>query len=304
MPICNQIGFVIPTRNRRRELARLLESLALQSCVKSRVVVVASGGDVRDLIGLYQERLNISHVFSDVPGQIYQRNIGISILISGGYDYIGFLDDDVALADGAIDALNRMIRKKIDAGEWNFGVGLNILNYPGIKANRYYWLQRVLDRVGKSPGSITRSGMNTAIANIEQDIKTSWLGGGYTVWAASILLQFPQQPCKESYAGAEDLLFSYPIGKSYGLYVCAEAGIFIEENIDTDTNVIAKKAEAITKARLRFCAQYPEFSVGFSIFFNMIYYLLILFMPGRLSRYESYGFIRGVYSHMMQKGQT
>jgi hypothetical protein len=131
---------------------------------------------------------------------------------------VGFLDDDLVLEP---DALERMIEFWNRAEPDTAGVGFNIVDATPYRAS---WLARLLV-AQPAPGRVLRSGYNSRIDAIEQDIRSQWLGGGYTVWRRDILAQYRQPELKTRWAIGEDLRFSYPVGKRHPLYVCAAARV-------------------------------------------------------------------------------
>ena len=218
------LAWLIPTKDRPTLLQSLLESLAAQTIPCGRVVVVATGTRVEDVVASFASRLPVSYFHSELPGQIRQRNLGLSQL-DATTPLVGFLDDDLLLEP---DALERMVEfwNKVEAE--TAGVGFNIVNAPPENASG---LQRLI--VGtRDSGRITASGYNTRIDGIARDIRTQWLGGGYTVWRRDILEQYRQPELRTRWAIGEDIRFSYPVGKHHPLYVCAAAKVRLVPTFD------------------------------------------------------------------------
>ena len=217
------LAWLIPTKDRPAHLRSLLDSLAAQTVACGRVIVVASGASVEDLVTGYRDRLPVAYFHSE-PGQIRQRNLGLGEL-DDSTPLVGFLDDDLVLEP---DALEQMI------GFWNradadtAGVGFNILNAPAYRASG---LARLI-LPSPQPGRVLRSGYNARIDGIERDIRTQWLGGGYTVWRRDILDAYRQPELKTRWAIGEDIRFSYPVGKAHPLYVCADAKVSLVPTFD------------------------------------------------------------------------
>ena len=76
-----------------------------------------------------------------------------------------------------------------------------------------------------------KSGFNTSVSNISENIQVQWLNGGSTVWRQNILQEYTMKEINTSWAVCEDLIFSYPLGKEFPLYVCSGATVEIEEEI-------------------------------------------------------------------------
>jgi hypothetical protein len=186
---------------------------------------VDGGKSAKDIVNGFSDSLPVEYYECYPPGQIRQRNIGRDLLNERTL-LVGFLDDDMVLEPEALE-------KMIDF--WNHidvntaGVGFNMVNSPAYSYSR---LRTLLSMSNCNPGRVLSSGGNVPFQNISSDIRTQWLGGGYTVWRREILKEFPQDNLNTRWAVGEDLRFSYPIGKKYPLYVCAEAKVRHEHVYD------------------------------------------------------------------------
>lgn len=223
--VATDLAFVVPTKDRHAQLERLLESLARQTQTCGRIVVVDGGRSAESVVSGFQGRLTLDYILCPVPGQIRQRNMGIEAL-GARFKLVGFLDDDLVLES---DALERMTEFWNRAEKSTAGVGFNITN---VEPLRHSPVLGLFFMSVNTPGKVLKSGYNVGFANIPTDIRVQWLGGGYTVWRSSILLQFPQETLNTRWAIGEDLRFSYPIGKKYPLSVCAGARVRHEHVFD------------------------------------------------------------------------
>jgi len=219
------MAILIPTKDRSSDLNRILESLALQTKIPGSIIIIDGGKSIKDLVYGYRDSLKIDYYQRHPPGQIRQRNYGI-LKIGNEISLVCFLDDDLVLEP---DAIERMINywNNIEIG--TAGVSFNITNAQLIKTSI---IQRLFFMNPLMPGQVQISGYNSRIDNISNDIKTQWLGGGYTVWKKKILMKYPQEELHTRWAIGEDLRYSYPIGKLYPLYVCAEAKVRHESVYD------------------------------------------------------------------------
>jgi len=295
------LGLVIPTRNNPKKLESTLAGLATQQAGNLRIVVVSSGESVSQTIALFESHLKIDHVHSDRPGQIYQRNIGIAKLQREGARYIGFWDDDVVPLPNCLLSITKFIEEKTAEGLVDFGVGLNITNELALNDAPFSNLQRLLGRVGSRPGQVTVTGMNSSIAQLSSNINTEWLGGGYTIWSANILKLYPQKPMNTLHAAGEDLIYSYPTGKVFPLFVCADAKV-IHNSDRRETWETAKfREERATVARLYFCSQHEELSTTLYTLSEITYRLIFLLIPGRFAIPKLLGFVRGLKRHYFGK---
>ena len=294
-----KLAFVIPTKDRPAKLATLLDSLCAQKPRTSlRIIVVASGQDVKDVIAGYKDRLCISYIYSDHPGQILQRNLGIDKLLEANVDFIGFLDDDIVFEKDSIECMVSFLRAKAQLHNTQFGTGFNVVEEESTFDLPYYWLRRALLRVGNRPGEITKAGLNTSITNVEDNCVVQWLGGGFTVWGREILCQFRQAPINTKHAACEDLIYSYPIGKMYPLFICADAKVYHDDEEPNNLKRISYLTKKQTLARLLFCQQHKEFSVSLMITSGVIFCSLLLLGPkGKRGLGEFLGFWAGLFAY-------
>lgn len=223
--VVTDLAFVVPTKDRPAQVAKLLESLSRQTQACGRIVVVDGGESVEHVIADFRGQLTIDYIHCPVPGQIKQRNMGIGIL-GTKYKLVGFLDDDLVLEP---DALGKMIEFWNRVEDDTAGVGFNITNVPPFRHSHILSLFFMSSEIS---GRVLKSGYNVSIGHVPADVRTQWLGGGYTVWRSNIIEQFPQDLLNTRWAIGEDLRFSYPIGKRYPLYLCANARVRHEHVFD------------------------------------------------------------------------
>lgn len=248
------LAWLIPTKDRPAHVRSLLDSLAAQTLPCGRVIVVASGANIEDVVTGYSGRLPVAYFHCEPPGQIRQRNLGIRQL-DASTPLVGFLDDDLVLEP---DALERMIECWNRIEPHAAGVGFNIVNAPAYRAP---WPASLLLRPPRQ-GRVLRSGYNARIDGIEQDIRTQWLGGGYTVWKREILEEYRQPELKTRWAIGEDIRFSYPVGKRHPLYVCAAAKVRLVPTFDQAPPgaVHRYRGRKGTLAAFYFASLHPELS--------------------------------------------
>lgn len=212
------LAFLIPTKDRPENVKALLESLVAQTVACGRVIVIDGGESIEVLVAGYRGRLPVDYYPCRPPGQIRQRNLGISKLDEKA-PLVGFLDDDLTLEP---DALEKMIAFWNSVEADTAGVGFNLVNAPLYRAS---FLGRLFLMDSSVPGRVLSSGYNSRIDSIDADLRTQWLGGGYTVWKRETLEKHPQPELNTRWAIGEDLRFSYPIGKIHPLHVCAAAKV-------------------------------------------------------------------------------
>lgn len=221
----SDLAVLVPTKDRPHKLRALLESIATQSVPCGRIIIVDGGESVRDTVSDFSGRLPVEHYVCDPPGQIRQRNMGIALL-DDRTPLVATLDDDIVLLPTAVEHMVRF---------WNAcdpdtaGVSFNIINLP--KAN-HSWVTGIFGLTGPEQGRVLRSGRSTPILSVSADLRAQWLCGGATVWRQQILRTFSNPERQTAWAMAEDLLFSYPIGKLYPLFVSADAEVRHEHVFD------------------------------------------------------------------------
>jgi glycosyltransferase involved in cell wall biosynthesis len=219
------LALVIPTKDRPEKIHTLFESIKIQAIQCGRIIVVDGGKSVKDIVLSFGDSLPVEYYECNPPGQIRQRKVGIAQL-ENNTPLVGFIDDDLVLERGALE---NMIAFWNRADVHTAGVGFNITN---TSSPRHSFLRNLTLLSSPVPGKILLSGINVNYFNISNDIRTQFLGGGYTIWKRSILDEFPQENLNTRWAWGEDVRFSYPIGKKYPLYVCADAKVRHEHVYD------------------------------------------------------------------------
>jgi hypothetical protein len=113
------------------------------------------------------------------------------------------------------------------------GVGFNIVNQVG---HQHTWLRGIFGVSVPEPGRVLKNGLNISISNVKHDIRSEWLTGGATTWRQDILQNYPHEEICSKWAFSEDLIFSYPIGKIYPLYISKDANVEIDNLISYTEN--------------------------------------------------------------------
>lgn len=216
-----ELAIIIPTKDRPKELNRLLNSIIKQETEIGKVIIVFSGEDINFIVEKYKKLIPIISIRSN-PGQIHQRNKGISLL-DDKIKLVACIDDDLVFKR---NAFLEMMKFWNETHPETAGVGFNIIN---LKKPKSFLLMNYLKIKSDVPGKILKNGSNTWITNIDSDIKTEWLNGGATVWKKTILKKYKNKEIKSEWACFEDVIFSYPLSKKYSMYVCADAKVVVDE---------------------------------------------------------------------------
>jgi glycosyltransferase involved in cell wall biosynthesis len=248
------LAVVIPTYNRPEKVRDLLDSLARQNEAIARILIIDGGESVEDVVSAYADRLPVEYFACNPPGQIRQRNYGISML-EPSTPLVASLDDDIVLEPGAIQSMIDFWNGAIDQPA---AVAFNITNSP---KHRYSRLKALLNMSAKKEGYLLKSGYNTGFGNVNADIKIQYVYGGASVWRLDILKKFPHREIKSKWATCEDLIYSYPIGKLFPLYVCAAAKVRHEHVYLNRKDPLARyRGKNSLLWRLYFIESNPEFS--------------------------------------------
>ena len=102
--IGQDLAFIIPTKDRPKQVQTVLESIAKQSTPCGRIIIVNGGQSVQDIVMRFADRLPVEYYECHPPGQIRQRNMGISLL-DDRTPLVGSLDDDIVLEPKALESM-------------------------------------------------------------------------------------------------------------------------------------------------------------------------------------------------------
>lgn len=248
------VAFIIPTKDRPDKMKNLLDSLARQTIGCGRVIIVDGGQSVKNIVMGFSGCLPVEYYECHPPGQIRQRNMAISLL-NDQTPLVGFLDDDIVLEPRALEAMITFWNKcEPDTA----GVSFNIVNnHP----YRHSWMRAVIGMSSPQQGRVLRSGYNVATSPVISNLKTQWLCGGATVWKREILQKFINKEVCSRWAICEDVIFSYPIGKKFPLYVCNDARVRHEHVYDHTAKMKYRYyGRTVTLWRLYFVESHAELS--------------------------------------------
>ncbi len=250
----HDLAIIIPTYNRPEKMNNILNSLAMQSQPCGRIIVVDGGRSVEGVISSFADRLPVDYHRCTPPGQIRQRNFGISLL-DAETRLVAYFDDDIVLEPDAIEVMIEFLN---NSDPDTAGAGFNMINLP---VHRHSFLKALFGMSSPQQGRVLQSGFNVTIANAQTDFKSQWLCGGATVWKTEILTKFLNREINSRWAAAEDLIFSYPIGKKYPLYICAKARVRHEHIQDHKAdNKYRYYGRTLTLWHLAFIEQHAELS--------------------------------------------
>jgi GT2 family glycosyltransferase len=216
-----KIALIIATKDRPEELHNLLASVKAQSRTPDQVIIVdggllPAGRIIRGFNTLPTTYLNLSP-----PSAARQRNAGIDCT-DPNVDFVGFLDDDVVLEAGSLEAMLSFWEKApLNLG----GAAFNHLNHPPVDMNRLQ-TSRCSERLGlygRRTGRVFPSGFQSMIGYTNRMEYTQWLPSTAVVWRKEVIRTHRFDEWFGGYSYLEDLDFSYRVGKAFGLAVAPEA---------------------------------------------------------------------------------
>jgi glycosyltransferase involved in cell wall biosynthesis len=297
------LAFIIPTKDRPEKVKTVLDSIARQTVPCGRIIVVDGGQSVKDIVMSFSDRLPVEYYACYPPGQILQRNMGISLL-DERTPLVASLDDDIVLEPFSLEAMiafwNRCTHKPA-------AVAFNIVNNP---RHRYSWPKALLNMSVPEEGCVLKSGYNTAFGDVDRDLKVQWVYGGATVWQQNVLKKYPQHNIISRWATCEDMIYSYPISKKMPLYVCAGARVRHEHIYSNRKDPYAQyRGKNVILWRLYFIQSNPELSAPLFLFTQAVTIPLRL-IRGPFSRNRNEvqyalgqveGFILGIYYLLRKK---
>jgi len=208
-------AIIIPTKDRPLQVKRHLQSLVDQNCELGRVIVVASGQNIKDIVLDFKDSLPVEYYMGE-SGQITQRNFGIKLLGKES-KFVAFLNDDCIFQNNSLKHMINFIRSVDDE---TAGISFNRILVDNNE------MPLLMDKIFRlKSGEVNSLGIAKPIINLKNNKQVNFLHGGYTIWKRHILEKYYQEPINSSWAQSEDLRYSYPIGKKYKLFVCSKAKI-------------------------------------------------------------------------------
>ena len=243
---------LVATRNRPEALANLLASLETLDLQPIEVVIVSSGLSINHTLGQFGT-LNIKHAHTQKRGQIWQKQLGIT-LISETSDWVMFLDDDLTLFPDTVSKLFECLNE-VENQEEILGIGLR--QYPVQQLSSSQRLTLGFMRLSK-PGTITRSSVNTNYMYGNRILYTSWLNGA-SMWRKSVLPLYSFEILNSPTSYCEDLIFSYRVSKKGKLVASPNAYFQFQSQSHLQiTSLTNFRATVFWKAY--FILDNPEFS--------------------------------------------
>jgi glycosyltransferase involved in cell wall biosynthesis len=213
------LSIVIGTRHRPDSLRRCLDSVIGQTVRPDEVVLVDDGAldpapyvSMLEAAGIAAPYFNKSHD----PGLTKSRNLGIR---NSRGSIVMFLDDDVVLHPGYIEAILDVYARHPDAG----GVGGRLDDEP------LAWPKRLLLRFflldSKREGAVLPNGVGVLVRGIEQVTDVEWFSGCNMSYRREVFDRFMFDEGFGGNGWGDDRDFSYAVSRSFRLLAAPGAGL-------------------------------------------------------------------------------
>jgi len=212
------ITIIIPSRNRKVLLKKLVNNLILNFKQIDQIIIVDSS-DKAESKAKFLANKKILYVHSKIKSAAIQRNIGLT-LVQPNCKYVAFLDDDVSPPLNYFTDLIALLKSRKAAGV--SGVAKNPNIHKSKKTNKVFEAYRKLFFLDSNKeGVVLNSGVNVPIKNISKAnpiVECKWLIG-CAVWNYQKINRFQFDNRFYGQSLGEDVLFSLKVSKYGKLFV-------------------------------------------------------------------------------------
>jgi GT2 family glycosyltransferase len=218
------ISLIVATKDRLDDLRHLLESLQKQTQGPDEIVLVdASIVTVETIIAEFPG-LSIRYLRHWPPSAAAQRNAGIKACDPAS-TLIGFADDDTVFE---ADAFARMQDFWEHAAPEVLGASFNMRNCPkqDNRTIKRSVLAETLGLYSSRPGSVSPSGWQTILGEVEETQFVEWVPTGAVLFRRQVFEEHAFDEFFKSYSYLEDLDFGYSISRTGRLAIVADAGFW------------------------------------------------------------------------------
>jgi GT2 family glycosyltransferase len=229
----NKTSLIIPTKNRSDHLIKLLNRLKTLDLNFNELLIVDSSDNFHShKISFECKKRNIKY-FKTKASTSFQRNFGINHINQN--EFVMFMDDDVILLDDTFEKMNNCIEKF--SNDKNIGgFGFNQIEYKKenvIDKFKSLKLFEYLNIYPSTPGKIAKSGWQSKIMNLENDILGDWVFTTMCIYKFEDIREFKFDETFGEYSYLEDLDFSLNLmNKNKKIYISSDAKFLHPENID------------------------------------------------------------------------
>ena len=284
-----KVAVIIPTRNRRESLLKLLKSLKYQLLLPVVVLVVDSSDEII-CPSDYNFEKNIKILVSNRKSAAHQRNLGIRTILTEYpfIDFVSFLDDDVEISS---DYLRRSISQLVEH--------IDVVGVSGIAraTNNIYSSKSLVSRLvlaRHKAGSISKSLINISPCSLKEISYVDWLIG-CSSWKRAVFNYTLFEDDFEGQSLFEDVIFSYRASRIGKLIV--DPSIEIQHNLSSEgrpNTRIHYESWVVNRARL---FQYSDTEFSRIAYLMTILFVIFKYLPSALlARNEAREKILGVFS--------
>lgn len=222
------VSAVIPTAGRKERLVQTLHSVLSQEILPKEIIIVDGSCDRLSNTGIEAEvelsgvKLVLEPAVEKGAGT--QRNQGISLTTE---EFVWFLDDDVDLEPGCLEALWTSLGEDESIGACGCLITNQYYKSPGM-VMRALLVFAGCPRKGELSGRCVGVAVNFLPSNCfgNENQVVDWLNTTCTLYRKSALPSPGFLPFFHGYSFMEDVALSVYVGENWGLRVAGEARIF------------------------------------------------------------------------------
>lgn len=231
---------IICTRNRPRDLESCLESIAGQTVLPHRVIVVDSS-DTDDAQKVTENLAEGSTIevkfFRTAPRKTIQLNVGLD-LVDTSTEIVHFTDDDVVLDPDYLGNILEAFRSHPECG----GVGGRISKPPTQRARGPGLYRRAFLLDSKRQGALLRSGMNVLCRTGDRTKQVDWLPGCSMSYRTNVIAGLRFDETRTGNGMGEDVDFSARVAERACLLWTPEPVIDHRESpLNRDDDLLARR---------------------------------------------------------------
>jgi len=299
----NRIAVIIPTKERKFELRRLLSSFVSQRSIPDQIIIIDDSDEADFLLVEDFKRLSVTYIHGNYS-MTEARNVGVANL-EEDIALVCFLDDDVVMEEEAWEAMTDFWENAdLDVGGCSFFIS-NEVQYDKLLIKAF---KKIFNIKPQECGKVLPSGFNvTPYSPLEETIYTDWLSGGVTIWRRIVFDTNSFDEWFSGYGMYEDVDFSYRVGKKFKLVVNSDAKVrHLMDISKSGMNFKIGKKEVIN--RLYFVKKHQELSAKLSLWSNVGGTIrnfssgLILFNMGHIIR--AFGNLIGILNYIIYKDEV
>jgi len=235
MAVYPRFAVLVPTRNRPFQVKKLLESILVSTLKPSQVIIIASGEDIGDLLGVFTGKLPITYRHTKVFGQVNQKKEGLGLLDENS-EWVVFLDDDLLVSpDAFANAFSTLLEQNKVSYKPIIGIGLKISSTNRSQSLSKFGrtLSRLFVLTSVTPGSVLKSAQAVSYLDETSSIRTEWLNGA-SIWRRDSAIAYCKLTSSSKYAAYEDVMFSYAQSKAGHLIFSPNSVLVFQEDSVTD----------------------------------------------------------------------